>query len=69
MGGLVTHAWFMSFVELLSFTAIADYLGTYSVVYIYAGLNLVGVIVGCIFLPETKGKTSEQIENDLVKKK
>ncbi|XP_035433523.2 facilitated trehalose transporter Tret1-like isoform X1 [Spodoptera frugiperda] len=69
MGGLVTHAWFMSFVELLSFTAIADYLGTYSVVYIYAGLNLVGVIVGFIFLPETKGKTSEQIENDLVKKK
>ncbi|XP_022814650.1 facilitated trehalose transporter Tret1-like isoform X2 [Spodoptera litura] len=69
MGGLVTHAWFMSFVELLSFTAIADFLGTYSVVYIYAGLNLVGVIVSVIFLPETKGKTSEQIENDLVKKK
>ncbi|KAF9408423.1 hypothetical protein HW555_011888 [Spodoptera exigua] len=40
----------------LSFTAIADFLGTYSVVYIYAGLNLVGVIVSFHILTRDERK-------------
>uniref|UniRef100_A0A2A4J9N1 Major facilitator superfamily (MFS) profile domain-containing protein n=1 Tax=Heliothis virescens TaxID=7102 RepID=A0A2A4J9N1_HELVI len=65
MGCLVTYAWFMSFLNLASFTALANLLGTHSVVYFYAGINLLGAFVSLVFLPETKGKTAEQIEVDL----
>ncbi|PZC85112.1 hypothetical protein B5X24_HaOG202876 [Helicoverpa armigera] len=65
MGCLVTHAWFMSFLNLASFTGLANLLGTHSVVYCYAGINLLGAFVSLVFLPETKGKTAEQIEVDL----
>ncbi|KAF9407092.1 hypothetical protein HW555_012769 [Spodoptera exigua] len=66
MGGLVTYAWFMSFLQLACFTAVANFLGTYTVVYCYAGINLCGALVGLILLPETKGKTVEQIEMDIL---
>ncbi|KAH9635388.1 hypothetical protein HF086_017637 [Spodoptera exigua] len=68
MGGLVTYAWFMSFLQLACFTAVANFLGTYTVVYCYAGINLCGALVGLILLPETKGKTVEQIEMDILGK-
>ncbi|KAJ8730922.1 hypothetical protein PYW08_002335 [Mythimna loreyi] len=68
MGCLVTQAWFMSFVQLAAFTAVANFLGTHTVVYCYAGINLCGALVSLVFLPETKGKTAEQIEMDLLGK-
>lgn len=37
-------------------------LGLYSVFYVCAGVNLLGALVVFAFLPETKGRTTDEIE-------
>ncbi|XP_052748279.1 uncharacterized protein LOC113511257 [Galleria mellonella] len=61
LGCLVTYAWFISFVQLFAFTPISNALGTYTMFYCFAGTNLLGVVIALVLLPETKGKTVDEI--------
>lgn len=65
MGTIVTYAWFLSFIQLLTFGPISRELGLYAMFYIYAGINLLGAIYTIILQPETKGKSIEEIEDEL----
>ncbi|XP_075974949.1 facilitated trehalose transporter Tret1-like isoform X2 [Anticarsia gemmatalis] len=69
IGAFVTHAWFLSFLQIVTFTAITNLIGAHNVFYCYAVTNILGAFVTLIFLPETKGKTVEEIEMDLNKRR
>ncbi|CAK1591423.1 unnamed protein product [Parnassius mnemosyne] len=68
MGLAVTFAWFMTFVQLFLYAPISSSLGPHSTFFCFAGVNLLGFFVTLIFLPETKGKSDEEIEAELRKK-
>ncbi|XP_026750502.2 facilitated trehalose transporter Tret1-like [Galleria mellonella] len=61
LGCIVTYGWFISFVQLIAFTPISNVLGTYGTFYCFAGINLLGIFVTLVLMPETKGKTVEEI--------
>ncbi|XP_059061366.1 facilitated trehalose transporter Tret1-like [Achroia grisella] len=61
LGCIVTYAWFISFVQLFAFTPISNALGAHTMFYCFAGINLLGVFVTLVLVPETKGKTVEEI--------
>ncbi|KAJ0171605.1 hypothetical protein K1T71_013155 [Dendrolimus kikuchii] len=61
-GFVVTYAWFMSFFSVVTFGPIYEVIGPYLTFYCFAGLNLLGFIVTLVLLPETKGKSVEEIE-------
>lgn len=58
-------AWFMSFIQLLAFSAITSGFGVHVSFYIFTAINLLGVVITVILLPETKGKSVEDIERKL----
>ncbi|XP_030024401.2 facilitated trehalose transporter Tret1 [Manduca sexta] len=68
LGFVVTYSWFMSFVQLAAFAPMSAALGTHWTFYIFAGINLLGAVVSLVFLPETKGKSIEDIDLMLRKK-
>lgn len=65
MGVLVTTGWLSSFVQLLSYNPIASAYGAHMSFFCFAVINLSGALIILILLPETKGKTVEEIELDL----
>ncbi|CAB3222727.1 unnamed protein product [Arctia plantaginis] len=65
MGILSATAWSMTFVQLVSFTAVTNTLGVETSFYIFCGINFIGVILVLFVLPETAGKTVDQIETKL----
>lgn len=48
---------------------ISNAFGMYTMFYIFAGVNLAGALLVLIFVPETMGKSVEEIEQLLVGKK
>ncbi|XP_013166623.1 PREDICTED: facilitated trehalose transporter Tret1-like [Papilio xuthus] len=62
MGLVVTYSWFMNFMQLIIYGQISMYLGYHSTFFFFAGLNLFGFFVSLFLLPETKGKSDEDIE-------
>eukprot|EP00096_Caligus_rogercresseyi_P007096 TRINITY_DN2451_c0_g1_i4.p1 TRINITY_DN2451_c0_g1~~TRINITY_DN2451_c0_g1_i4.p1 ORF type:complete len:498 (+),score=103.43 TRINITY_DN2451_c0_g1_i4:473-1966(+) len=54
--------WGMGFLVTLSFPILTDLLGQYPVFFIYAGGMLILLLLAIIFVPETKGKTLEEIQ-------
>lgn len=58
----------MSFVQLFIFSPISNSLGLYTAFYIYAGFNIFALLFSLVILPETKGKSIEEIEEHLRKK-
>lgn len=53
----------------MSFTAVTNALGVEMSFYIFCAINLIGAILTLTVLPETAGKTVEQIETKLRKEK
>lgn len=68
MGALVTLGWFFSFVQLLAFETVTSTFGPHVSFLCFAVINVFGVCLVLVFLPETKGKSVEQIEIELEKK-
>ncbi|KPJ00761.1 Facilitated trehalose transporter Tret1 [Papilio xuthus] len=68
MGLVVTYSWFMNFMQLIIYGQISMYLGYHSTFFFFAGLNLFGFFVSLFLLPETKGKSDEDIEVEIKKK-
>ncbi|KAG6457202.1 hypothetical protein O3G_MSEX010171 [Manduca sexta] len=66
---LLIEAWLLSFMQLFSYTRIADAFGAHVAFFIFVAINVFGAFCVLVFLPETKGKTVEEIENDLLKRK
>ncbi|XP_026333443.1 solute carrier family 2, facilitated glucose transporter member 8-like [Hyposmocoma kahamanoa] len=68
MGFNVSYTWFMNFIQLFIFAPISDSLGLYTAFYIYAVFNILAMLFSLVILPETKGKSIEEIEEHLKKK-
>jgi len=63
VGGLATClAWSMTFIETKSFLPLCDVIGNYGAFWIFGGSSLFAVLYANTLLPETKGKTLEEIE-------
>ncbi|XP_068625054.1 facilitated trehalose transporter Tret1-like [Battus philenor] len=68
MGLMVTYAWFMTFIQLSLYKPIVGYFGQHAIFFFFFVVNLLGFLVTLIFLPETKGKSVEEIEASFKKK-
>ncbi|KAJ8726710.1 hypothetical protein PYW08_015107 [Mythimna loreyi] len=65
MGYLVMMAWFMCFVQLNTFSALTFNYGAHVGFYMFVIINVFGAAVVLLVLPETKGKSVEEIEREL----
>lgn len=68
MGLVLMHSWVMTFLQLMLYAPISAALGIYTTFFCFAGINIIGFFVTIILLPETKGKSDEQIEEEFRKK-
>lgn len=59
--------WVGSFTLTYTFPLLNNALGSYGTFWIYAAVCLAGFVIFALKLPETKGKSLEQLENKLVK--
>jgi SP family sugar porter-like MFS transporter len=58
--------WTACFILTFTFPILNEKLGTAGTFWIYAAICLFGLVFTVFTLPETKGKSLEQIEKDLV---
>lgn len=61
VGVVVTIAWFMTFTVVSIYAPMCDTFGQFSPFVFYGVVNFGGFIYTWIFLPETKGKSEEEI--------
>jgi sugar porter (SP) family MFS transporter len=66
MSVAVTSLWIACFILTYTFPLLKGHLGPAGTFWLYAGICVAGFIFICFRLPETKGKTLEQIEKELV---
>ena len=66
MSVAVTSLWIACFVLTETFPVLREHLGAAVTFWIYAAICLFGFLLFRAKLPETKGKTLEQIEQELV---
>jgi MFS family permease len=66
MSVAVTALWIACFILTFSFPILNERLGPAGAFWLYAGICAVGLALLCIKLPETKGKTLEELEHELV---
>ncbi|KAM3958161.1 facilitated trehalose transporter Tret1-like [Aphomia sociella] len=69
VGYITTYAWLFTFFQVLVYIPISNALGTFTTFYCFAAVNLLGFFVCLVLLPETKGKSIEEIEAVLVGQK
>ncbi|XP_072948104.1 facilitated trehalose transporter Tret1-like [Epargyreus clarus] len=65
LGMTITLAWLASFIQLIGYIPLSNAAGLHTTFFIFAGVNTFGIIFTLLFLPETRGKSVEQIEEDL----
>jgi len=61
--------WIGSFLLVILFPILNSALGAHGTFWVYAGICFVGFLFILKKLPETKGKTLEEVEQELTKKK
>ena len=61
--------WVACFLLTLTFPWLNEHLGSAKTFWVYAGICAAGFVFVKMFLPETKGKTLEEIESELVDKR
>lgn len=57
--------WFLVFLVTKTFASMKDNLGSAVTFWIFAGIMVVATLFEFFIVPETNGKTLEQIQNDL----
>jgi len=57
--------WFFNFVVALTFLKLIERMGKAETFWLYAGISLVGLFFCILFVPETKSRTLEEIEEHL----
>ncbi len=66
MAVAVSSLWIACFILTYTFPILNSNLGPAGTFWLYAAICVLGFIFICFKLPETKGKTLEQIERELV---
>jgi len=62
-GGIATaFNWFIAFLTTKEFEDLEIAIDRFSVFWLFAGITLLGVVFVFFYVPETKGKSLEQIE-------
>lgn len=69
MGFVLVYAWFLTFWLFNIHALFTNNLGMYSAFLFYGIINLSGAIFALVFLPETKGRSEEEILNIIMKEK
>jgi predicted MFS family arabinose efflux permease len=69
MAVATTALWIASFLLVIRFPVLNEALGTHGTFWLYAGICFLGFLFILKYLPETKGKTLEEVEKMLTKKK
>ena len=64
MGLAVLFVWVTNFVIGLFFPTLLSSFGLQTTFFIFAGIGLLGLLFVIKFVPETKGRSLEQIERD-----
>ena len=54
--------WLMAFIVIITFPLLKAYLGINVLLWIYSGICITGVAFVYLFVPETKGRTLEEIQ-------
>ncbi|XP_053615505.1 facilitated trehalose transporter Tret1-like [Plodia interpunctella] len=67
-GCVCSWSWFMAFLQLLFFIPLSDLVGFHNTIFCFAVINLFGFIITLVLVPETKGKSLEEIEKTLATK-
>ncbi|KAK4874657.1 hypothetical protein RN001_014017 [Aquatica leii] len=69
-GSLIAfYSGLLSFVSLKIFSPVAAAWGVYTMFWIFAGVCILGVFFGLFILPETKGKSFDEIQTMLLEKR
>ncbi|XP_048004161.1 glucose transporter GlcP-like [Leguminivora glycinivorella] len=69
IGVISTYGWSLAGSQTLLFAIITEHFGMQTIFFTFAIVNLFGVIVCGVIMPETKGKTLEQINKELLSRK
>lgn len=64
-----SFVWFSAFVVTKIYQTLVDAVGIHWSFWIFASVSLVGTVIVYVFVPETKGKTLEEIQREFGKKK
>lgn len=64
----MTLLWFFAFVNIKYLPSFIDVLGFHWTMFIFAGICLFGALFTILFIPETKGKSHDEIMKSLQKK-
>ncbi|XP_063542404.1 facilitated trehalose transporter Tret1-like [Cydia strobilella] len=59
---LVAQAWLMTFIQLAVFGPLTSTFGMHTTFFIFAAINLFGALLMLVFMPETRGRSVEEIE-------
>lgn len=62
----IVSLWIAYFILVFTFPILAEYLGTYGPFYLYAAICLCGYVFIKLKVPETKGQTLEQLEQNFI---
>lgn len=68
VGLTISIGFILSFVNIKTFAALFEYIGSFFMFSFYAFIALVGVAFAVFVLPETKGKTLQDIESNFRKR-
>ncbi|XP_063387834.1 facilitated trehalose transporter Tret1-like [Cydia fagiglandana] len=64
---ITAQSWVMTFIQLAVFAPLTNACGMYTTFYIFAAVNLFGAALVLVSMPETRGKSGEEIEQILNK--
>ncbi|XP_060806070.1 facilitated trehalose transporter Tret1-like [Amyelois transitella] len=67
-GCICCYAWFITFLQLFIFTPVSNLIGMHNMMFCFSGVNLIGVLIALLIVPETKGKSVDEIEKILANK-
>ncbi|XP_045505265.1 facilitated trehalose transporter Tret1-like [Colias croceus] len=62
MGMIVTYIWFLESIQLLIYAPISKFFGYSTLFYLFTIINFIGMIFVLIYVPETKGKSEEEVQ-------
>lgn len=65
----MAETWTLLSLQVIFFDNVSKLIGLHGVFYIYTAQNIFGVLFIMVFVPETKGRTTEELEDILLGQK
>ncbi|XP_047514058.1 facilitated trehalose transporter Tret1-like [Pieris napi] len=66
MGLVCSYCWITFFIPLTIYTPITNMFGAYTSFFIFGIFNVIGLVFTILYIPETKGKSDEEIRTVIV---